>query len=918
MLENSNYNGGMDMWRSLFRLVISCVLTLALLVIWRTAVADAATSPVVTVLQPVAQGLRAPVRMALDAEGNYYVADTRNSGIIKFNNYGVPIQTIRTAGVPQGIAIAQDGKLLVSQGTFVAILDADGNEAGRLAAQFKFANGIAVDDVTGFIYVVDSSAHQVLVFTASGSFVKSIGSFGKVNGLFSMPTGIAFEKISRQLVVADTLNRKIQFFTVDGVFIKAFSSSSVVPFYFASPQGIAFEYSKDPQPVLSRMYVVDSYQAHVQVIDPNGNGAPLYLAGTNPLNNHIGRYGTLNGQLMVPSDVVFDQANSRLIVVNGFGNLTQYGIDGGVSPASDTAPPALAIDPVPATVLTSSLTLTGTVETDATLEITSSRAAGIGQIHYTSATTWQCDLTELSTGDTVITATARDAAGNSVSSSVNISVMLPAPALGLDPANPITNAAQQTISGTVEEGAVVTVTNSITSETSTVTINGATWHALVNLAEGVNKFNISAQKPMSVTATVSTEITLDSIAPWITVSALSDNSYTSTQVQNISGSVSDSTGAVALTLNNQPVVVTNGSFSVAVTLATGSNQLLLVASDQAGNAATHSRTIFFDASQPVITVNTPMDNSATTATVLTMSGTVDKAATVVVAGIPALADGNAWSASVPLAAGLNTIEIVATDLLGNRSTVKRTVTQDSVRPTIAITLPAQDVAVNRPGITVEGILNDSSDTGLVCDINGLITPVTVTNGTFNVAIDLTAEGVYPLLFIATDAAGNKTYTTRTVIFDATPPGLSVNTVNGIAPETLSGTVEVDATVSVREGDVNIGTVTTSNGVWTADLAGVQYDPAKINVLAVDVAGNSSSKTLTYVFPDGDISGDGRITVQDAIRALRLVVNQSIPSPSELAHGDIGPLLKGMPNPNGKIDLVDAILILRKAVGVQSW
>ena len=833
------------MWHLLIKLVISCALACTVLVISRTGnVYAAVTSPVVTVLQPVTQGLRAPVRMVLDAEGNYYVTDPRNSGVIKFNQYGVPIKSIRTAGVPQGVAIAQDGKLLVSQGTFVAILNDDGSEAGMLPAVFKFANGIAVDDVTGYIYVVDSSAHQVLVFTASGAFVKSFGSRGTANGLFSMPTGITFEKLSRQLAVADTLNNKIQFFDMNGVYKSNFGPTSTVRFYFASPQGVAFEYSKDPVPVLSRMYVVDTYNANVQVINPAGNGAPLYIAGTNPLNNYIGKYGNMNGEMMVPSDVVFDQQNSRLMVVNGFGNITIFGIDGGTNPAENT-PPTLAIDPVLANVSTPDITISGTVEATANITVATSTTAIASPVVFTSSTTWKCDIIGLEGGDNVITVTATSATGSSTQQSVSVRYTLPAPTITLSPSNiALTNKSNLVISGTVDAGSTVTVTNTATSITGNATVVDTTWTYSAALSEGANLFSIAAQKPMSDKAFASTEITLDSIAPALSVSALANGSYTSTQVQNIAGTVSDG-GNVNLLINNQPVSISDSTFSSAVTLVTGPNVISIVAVDAAGNIAVDSRTIHFDSTQPVVHVAAPMDNSITNSTVITVNGSVDKTSTVMVSGVVAAMNGNEWTAEINLQAGLNTIEITATDLYGNSSAVKRSVVLDSVKPILAISSPSQDIATNNPVITISGTVSDNSDTVLMYSVDGMTAGVPITAGSFTFNLNLTKEGMYPVLLTVTDAAGNATSATRNIIYDITPPKLTIDTFKGVHPSAMTGTVEPGAAVVVKNIDISVGNVTVDsvNGTWAANLHGIAYKTKNLTIVATDVAGNNTVKTL---------------------------------------------------------------------------
>ncbi len=894
-------------------------------VISRPVSVFAATTPVVKILNPVSQGLRAPVSAALDSAGNYYVADPRNGGVVKFSPYGALLKIIKTAGVPQSVAVAQDGKLLVSLGESVAVLNQDGSEAGKLSnssGPFKFniANGIAVDDVTGFINVVDSGSSEVVVFTASGMFSSRFGVRGSAAGQLSMPTGIAFEKKSRQLAVADTNNNRIQFYSVDGVWQKSIGSIGSGPLKFVSPQGVAFEYSKDSSAALTRMYVVDTFQSNVQVIDPAGAGTALYFAGTNPLDNYIGSYGKANGQLMVPSGVLFDQKNGRLLVVNGFGNITVYGIDGGSSPV-DSTPPTLSIDPVLATVFIPNITISGSVGAGATVAVTTGSTTIAGPVVYTSATTWKCDISGLIAGANVISVTASDAFGNTTpAQSVSVMYLQPAPSLTVASTVPaFTNVASLVVTGTVDADAAVKVTNNKTSVSGPATVIGNTWSYSVMLTEGLNGLTVSAQKTMGAATSVALNVTLDSVAPVLTLSALSDGSYTSNQVQNISGTVSD-TSAVSVMVNNIAADLVNGAFSVPVTLVSGLNVIAVAATDAAGNSSLPAKiSINFDASKPVISISSPMDNSFTNKAGLQISGTIDKVATVTVAGLPAVVDAsNNWSAGVELKSGLNTVEVIATDLYGNTSTVKRSVTLDAVKPVLSVASPAQDVAVNSANVSVSGSVSDGTNTSLSYAINGKVTPLTASNGSFSFNVDFAAEGTYPITITATDAAGNITTATRNVIYDTTPPTLTVDAASGVAPATLNGTVEADASVVVKEGANVIGKVTAAGGTWSADLSGINYNPDLLSVVATDAAGNISIKTLTYAYPDGDIDGDGKVTIADALRAIRLFVNKTTPTAQELAHGDIGPLLSGKPNPNGKIDIVDAILILRKAVGAQSW
>lgn len=896
------------------KIVALGVMALATVVISLPVVTLAAMAPAVSVLSPLTQGLRAPVKIALDAAGNIYVADQRVGGIVKFNAYGVQLLTIRTAAAPAGLAFAQDGTLLVSQSNFVARYDvALGQEMGRLAdGQLQSPVGIAIDDVTGYVYVADSSANQVVVFTASGSYVKSFGA-----GLLSSPTGITFEKISRQFAVASsTYGNKVQFFDVNGAlqksignFLSTSAGTAVSASQFAAPVAVAFEYSKDPVPVLSRIYIVDSLQCNIQVFDATASASFL---------SFIGSAGSINGALLAPNDATFDAVNSRLLVVNGFGNVTIYGIDGGKNPV-DTTPPAFTVNPLPPEVTANTLTISGTVEAGASVQLVSGGTPVVGAVAYPTPATWSADVSGFVAGNNVFTVTATDAAGNIAPAlAVTVNYLAPAPAVTISPVPAITNLSKLVIGGTVDAGATVVVSQAAAAGGNAV-VNGTAWSYEATLAYGTNSLTVTAQKPNSAQTVATATVILDNSAPVLVVSALAGGSYTSTQVQNISGTVKD-LSSVSVSVNGTPAVLAGSAFSVPVTLLTGPNVISVVAVDAVGNTTTDNRTIYFDITKPVVTVTAPVDNSFTSTAVLTLSGSVDKTSVVTVAGVPVISDAaNNWSATVELVAGVNTIEIAATDLSGNSSSVKRSITLDTSRPTLAVVTPAQDIAVNIPNVQIAGTVADDTRLTLEYSINGSpAVLVPVSGGAYSFNVDFAAEGNYPVTITAKDAAGNTTTAVRNVIYDITPPLFTLNASNGFMPEKLSGTVEAGSTVVVKESTTQIGTVTIANGSWTADLSGVNYTPGNLLAVATDAAGNSTSKTLSYSFPDGSLAGDGKPTVQDALHAIRLVVSRATPTAQELAHYDIGPLVNGMPNPNGKIEIVDAILILRKALGLKSW
>lgn len=827
----------------------------------------AATSPTVTTLSPLAKGLRSPVKAALDAEGNIYVADQLIRGVVKYNTYGIQQLVIPSADAPNGLAIAQDGSVLVSQeSSVVRYSSVTGQEIGRLTGgNLLRPAGIAVDDVTGYAYVADALANQVVVYTASGDYVKSFAQGVSADasgatvanplGKLSMPTGITFEKVSRQLAVADTLSNRVQFFDVEGNFVKSIGNPvassngtavTVGMMQFALPMAVAFEYSKGSDPVvLNRMYVVDSLQGNIQVIDP---ATSLALLVTGTTKNYIGSAGMLNGQLMNPSDAVFDAVNNRLLVVNGLGNVTIYGIDGGKNPV-DLVPPEFSINPVPAVVTTATITISGTAEAGASVTVLSAAPVIAGTVKNTSATTWECVITGLVSGNNTLTVTAGDSAGNiSPAQSVTIDYLsqLPAPALSVSSAvTGLTNMPELLLSGTVDEGSAVSVTNKNTSVQGFATVNGNNWTYRVALEEGGNIISVTAQKTNSAIAETGLNITLDSLPPTLEVSALSNGSYTSTQVQNISGKASDS-NMVTVLVNDVPVTLDpDGVFSVPASLVTGVNVITVEARDLAGNVSLNTRNLIYDETKPQITIINPVDNSFTNNAVLQISGNISEMASIIVAGQSVSIDNNNnWFAPVNLVDGLNTIEVVATDLAGNTSALKRTITLDSTTPALAVSSPVQDIALNKSSIDMAGTVGDDNDLSLTYSLNGQSIPVAVNAGQFSFKVDFTAEGVYPVTVTATDLAGNATTVTRSLIYDVTPPVLVLDAVKWQARTIggkMSGTVDPGSTVTVKEGSTVIGRVTVDGNKWSADLSGISYNQAKLSIVAIDAAGNTTTK-----------------------------------------------------------------------------
>lgn len=83
---------------------------------------------------------------------------------------------------------------------------------------------------------------------------------------------------------------------------------------------------------------------------------------------------------------------------------------------------------------------------------------------------------------------------------------------------------------------------------------------------------------------------------------------------------------------------------------------------------------------------------------------------------------------------------------------------------------------------------------------------------------------------------------------------------------------------------------------------------------------SLTSVIFALTPDGDVAPlgnrDGKIEVGDALVCLRFALGLESPTQDDLEHGDVAPLdSKGQPNPDGALTVGDALVILRMALGL---
>jgi hypothetical protein len=137
--------------------------------------------------------------------------------------------------------------------------------------------------------------------------------------------------------------------------------------------------------------------------------------------------------------------------------------------------------------------------------------ATVGTISYPTNTTWSVEITNMTEGDNVITATATNAEG--FSESVNATIVLNTiiAQVTIDPVTSPTNIDYQTVTGTMENGSVVEVTCP-TATVGTISYpTNTTWSVeITNMTEGDNVITVTAIDMFGNTTTVNATIEYNS------------------------------------------------------------------------------------------------------------------------------------------------------------------------------------------------------------------------------------------------------------------------------------------------------------------------------------------------------------------------------------------------------------------------
>jgi len=216
---------------------------------------------------------------------------------------------------------------------------------------------------------------------------------------------------------------------------------------------------------------------------------------------------------------------------------------------------------------------------------------------------------------------------------------------------------------------------------------------------------------------------------------------------------------------------------------------------------------------------------------------------------------------------------------------------------VAFTAPSSDGGSAITGYTVTANPGDLTGTGT----SGPITVSGLDNGT-----------AYTFTVTATNATGTGTSSAAS---NRVTPALPLATFAVTPAAGANGAIAPATVQSASVGSSISFTVTPAAGYQIAAVSGCGGTLSDSTFTTGALTGDCQVNATFVALPalKGDLNGDDEIDLHDALLALQFAVGMRTPGADELATGDVAPIVNGASAPDRRINIADAVAILRRTV-----
>ncbi len=323
-------------------------------------------------------------------------------------------------------------------------------------------------------------------------------------------------------------------------------------------------------------------------------------------------------------------------------------------------------------------------------------------------------------------------------------------------------------------------------------------------------------------------ISLDKTVPSVAIASPADGSTADTQTVTISGTITDAlSGVTSATCGGSPVTLTGSNFSCDVSLAAGSNSVVVTATDAAGNVGSAAITVVFaaDSDPPSLLILRPLAGSFVFVSRPEIELSFSDASGVNTTSLALTANNQPLAAECELTGaggkctpttaipdGPVVLAASVADPFGNTGSTSVQFTVDTLPVEVAIATPSDGLITKDAEVEVRGTVGTDV---ISVQVNGIAAPLAGTS--FTVIVPL-REGKNMLVALATKFNGK----TGTASVEATR-------------DIVAPIVRID---SPRDGFVSVTNVITVTGLVNDIVNGATNPVVRVNGVEATVAGGA--------------------------------------------------------------------------------